>query len=357
MVDYRDEASPIVRDFLRYEKKNHDLSDKTISEYFLDLRVFFRFMKMDRGIVAPDISFEEIPVDDISLEFVKGITKADINNYIDYLRSDRLIHTNTMSKDRLGLSPAATKRKFACLRSFYNYLCVGAELIDADPTAGVLTPQNHRKLPSYLSESEAFRLLDSVDGSMVERNYCILLFFLSCGLRVSEIVGLNIADVRYVSNTEAYLNIRGKGGKERQVFLPENCISALHGYLLVRDGDNAAPEAKNALFLSQKHNRMSVSAVQMMVKKFMLKAGLPAYSPHKLRHTSATLMLSNGVDVRVLQELLGHSSLSTTQIYTHVQNEQIRTAARANPISKYTSTHTEGMLENVREKAGEKGKP
>ena len=350
MVDYRDGAAPIVKEFLRYEKKNHDLSDKTISEYYLDLRVFFRFMKIDRGIVDPDIPFEEIPVDDITLEFVKGITKLDINNYIDYLRSDRVIHTNSMSKDRLGLSPAATKRKYACLRSFYNYLCVGADLIDVDPTAGVLTPQSKRNLPSYLSESEAFRLLDSVDGSMVERNYCILLFFLSCGLRVSEIVGLDKSDVRYISEKEAYLNIRGKGGKERQVFLSENCIEALMNYLLVRDEENAMPEAKNAIFLSQKHYRVSVSAVQRMVKKFMLKSGLPAYSPHKLRHTSATLMLANGVDVRVLQELLGHSSLSTTQIYTHVQNDQIRTAARANPISKYTSAHATEKFDNEKEK-------
>jgi len=335
-VDYRQEAPPIVKDFLRFEKTNHNLRDKTINEYYLDLRIFLRFMKLDRGAVPEDTDFDEIPINDVDLEFIKNISKQDINAFIDYLRSDREV---TVDKETtsLGIAATTTNRKIACLHSFFGYLCEGAEVLDKNPTIGTVTPITHRALPVYLTEDESRKLLDSIRGPYYERDFCIILIVLCCGLRVSEVVGINLSDIHTDGGgTVAYITIRGKGGKERQLTLPENCIKAINDYLTVRDGDNAVPSAKDALFLSQKHNRISVRTVQNMVNSASLNAGIRKISPHKLRHSAATMMMNNGVDIRTLQEILGHATIATTQIYTHVANDDIRTAiSKGNPMSRY----------------------
>lgn len=336
MANYRTDAPMVIKDFLRFQKRNKDHSDKTIDEYFFDLRTFFRFIKMDRGAVPTDTPFDEIDISDVNLELIKGITKVDINSYVDYLRSDRIVNEGSI-KETQGLSAAATQRKVACLKSFFAYYYETLNKLDRDPTLGVIVPKIKKTLPKYLTENESFRLLDAVKGINEERDYCILLLFLASGIRVSEIVGINVQDVSRAREEKdsSFLKIVGKGKKERQVFLSPACVEAIEDYLAVRE-QKYAPEKghEHALFLSRKHARMSVDAVQDMVKKTMLAAGLNPYSPHKLRHTAATLMLQNGVDVRTLQEVLGHASLSTTQIYTHVDADALRTASRANPLSK-----------------------
>jgi site-specific recombinase XerD len=167
-----------------------------------------------------------------------------------------------------------------------------------------------------------------VDGQFKERDYCILTIFLNCGLRVSELVGLNLGDIQGDS-----MIVTGKGNKERMVYLNAACIDALNAYLPVRPPIVTAD--RNALFISRQNNRISVKTVQWLVKKYILSAGLDPerYSVHKLRHTAATLMYQNGVDVRTLQELLGHENLDTTKIYTHVDSSQMREAVAANPLA------------------------
>lgn len=329
----QEEASPIINDFLRYESLNLSHSDMTVKEYFLDLRTFFRFMKRERAAVPPDMPFEEIPIDDIDLDFIRGISKIDINNFVEFLRCERST-AECKDSDSPGVSAATVQRKIACLKSFFGFYCNRKEAINKDPTVGVVVPRLRKHLPEYYTQDESFRLLSAVTGLNEARDYCILILFLTCGVRVSEIVSINIPDLRFDAG-QKFLTITGKGNKQRQVYLSDACIEAIDDYLEIRE-DTYKPNAKSkdALFLSRKHSRLSVDAVQDLVRKATLQAGLRPYSPHKLRHTAATLMLANGVDVRTIQEVLGHSSLSTTQIYTHVNADQLRVATRANPISR-----------------------
>ena len=229
-----------------------------------------------------------------------------------------------------GTKASTRARKVSTLRSFYKYLTVKAKLIDTNPLQDLDVPKIPHTLPRYLTLQEAQSLLSSVDGKNKERDYCILCIFLNCGLRISEIVGLNLSDIR-----ADHIRVFGKGSKERIIYINDACADSINKYLEVRK--SIAAIDKNALFLSNRRKRMSREAVHSMVKQSLKRAGLDAdkYSSHKLRHTAATLMLQNGVDVRTLQELLGHDNLNTTQIYTHVDNSELRIAAEANPLSKF----------------------
>lgn len=326
MLNYRLEAPALVREFLNfYETQNYSVN--TIDEYYLDLRVFFRFMKIQKQKVDPEVPFEEIPIRDVDLDFIRSISRLDIYDYLDYMRRDRELDAN----GEVGMEATSLSRKLSTLRAFFKFLVVDKEVLTGNPTDGVPTPRLKKTLPHYLTVEECYRLLSSVGGRYAERDYCILIFFLNCGMRVSELVGINLPDIQ--GDT---LRLRGKGNKERIVYLNEACKRALQDYLAVRNDEKVPQKDKNALFLSQKSARMSVDAVQFMLNKYLLKSGLDPklYSPHKLRHTAATLMLQNGVDIRTLQEVLGHANLNTTQIYTHIDNEGLRTAAQANPLGK-----------------------
>lgn len=336
LMDYRSDAPQILRDFLTYHETIKAHSQKTVDEYYLDLRTFFRFLKISRGIVPRSSDIEEIPIDDVDLDFVSKVTLAEIYEYLSYLSRDR-VRNQRSRETEYGLSATTRARKIATIRSFYKYLTVKAKLIDVNPVQDLDSPKVPKSLPRYLTLEESQRLLAAIDGKNKERDYCIICIFLNCGLRISEIVGLNLSDVR-----TDHLRVVGKGSKERVVYLNEATAQAINAYLSVRATINTYD--KNALFLSNRRTRISREAVHSMVKNSLLKAGLDAskYSSHKLRHTAATLMLQNGVDVRTLQELLGHDHLNTTQIYTHVDNTELRMAADANPLGKYEpSSHGE----------------
>ena len=326
--DYKMTAPPILRDFLSYHETIQGHSKKTVDEYYLDLRNFFRFIKIEKGKVPRTAEFEEISIDDVDLDLVRSVTLGDVYSYMSYLSRDRAKHANSPST-AYGLEASARARKIAAIRSFYKYLTVKAKLISENPMQDLDSPRLKKTLPRYLSLDESIQLLEHVDEPNRARDYCILMLFLNCGLRISELVALNMTDVR-----EDQLRVLGKGNKERILFLNPACRAALDDWLEERNaGAQADP---NALFLSRRHTRMTTDAVHYMVKQRLKKAGLDAslYSSHKLRHTAATLMLQNGVDVRTLQEVLGHENLNTTQIYTHVDNAQLRIAAQANPLGK-----------------------
>lgn len=331
MADYRTEAPPILRDFLIYHETIQGHSRKTVDEYFLDLRNFFRYLKIEKGRVPRTAELDEVSIDDVDLELVSSVTITDVYSYMAYLSRDRAQHPNSPSTG-YGLSPASRARKVAAIRSFYKYLTVKAKLLQENPMQDLDAPRLKKSLPRYLDLDSSIHLLESVDGPYRERDYCILTLFLNCGLRISELIGLNLTDVR-----EDSLRVLGKGNKERVVYLNDACRSALDSYLAVRGGQEVID--KNALFLSRLRKRISKAAVEKLVKKHLLASGLDStqYSPHKLRHTAATLMLQNGVDVRTLQEVLGHDHLNTTQIYTHVDNAELRIAAKANPLGKLRS--------------------
>lgn len=326
-MDYRTEAPEVVREFLVYHETIKGHSKKTVDEYFLDLRTLFRFLKIQKGMTPAGTPFEEIPIKDIDLDFVKTITLSDIYDYLGYLARDRArnIHSD---QTKYGLSATTRARKIATLRSYFNYLTVKTKQLEINPVADLDSPKAKKTLPRFLSLEESTKLLSSVTGIHKERDYCILTLFLNCGLRISELAGLDLTDVRADS-----LRILGKGGKERLVYLNDACAEAINDYLLQRRGIRAID--KRALFLSSRKTRISKSAVHNLVKNHLASAGLDSskYSSHKLRHTAATLLLRNGVDVRTLQELLGHEHLNTTQIYTHVESESLREAALRSPLS------------------------
>lgn len=328
-MNYGDEAPDVIKGFLVYHEIIKGHSSATVDEYYLDLRNFFRFLKIERGIVPRAAVLDDISIKDVSIDFVKSVTLTEFYDYLSFLSRDKI--KNERSHDpKFGLTAASRARKISTVRSFYKYLTVKAKLIDTNPLQDIDSPKVPKLLPRYLTLQEAEQLLSSVDGKNKERDYCILCIFLNCGLRISEIVGMNIQDIR-----SDHLRVFGKGSKERVVYINDAVASALNDYLLVRK--NIASIDKNALFLSNRRERISRASVHAIVKKSLARAGLDAdkYSAHKLRHTAATLMLQNGVDVRTLQELLGHENLNTTQIYTHIDNTELRIAADANPLGSF----------------------
>ncbi|MDD3346486.1 tyrosine recombinase XerC [Oscillibacter sp.] len=327
MIDYRTEAPPILRDFLSYHETIKAHSRRTVDEYFLDLRNFFRYLTQLRDPSLAGKALDEIDISGVDLEFVGSVTLTDIYGYMTYLSRDRVQHLNSPQSD-YGLSAASRARKIATIRSFYGYLTNKAHLLRENPVKDMDSPKLRKTLPKYLTLDESLQLLDAVDGKNQERDYCILTLFLNCGLRISELVGLNRRDIQ-----EDALRILGKGNKVRIIYLNDACQASINRYLAVRrpiTGRDA-----DALFLSSQNERVSRSTVHAMVKKRLSEAGIDSreYSSHKLRHTAATLMLQNGVDVRAVQEVLGHDHLNTTEIYTHIDNEALRVAAKANPLS------------------------
>ena len=328
MINYQTDAPDILREFLAYHETVKAHSKRTVDEYFLDLRNFFRYLKQVRDPLLKDLPLDQINIMDVDLDFVASVTLTDIYAYLTYLSRDRAQHHNSSNSD-YGLSASSRARKLATIRSFYNYLTNKKHLLRENPVKNIDSPKLRKTLPKYLTLDQSTELLDAVDGKNQERDYCILTLFLNCGLRISELIGLNLNDIN-----EDTLRVLGKGNKVRILYLNDACQDALNTYLAVRrpiTGRDA-----NALFLSSRNERVSRSTVHAMVKKRLTAAGIDSseYSSHKLRHTAATLMLQNGVDVRAVQEVLGHDHLNTTEIYTHVDNEGLRVAAKANPLSR-----------------------
>lgn len=325
-IDYRTQAPPVLRDFLAYHETIQGHSSKTVDEYFLDLRTFLRYMKIEKGLTPRSVSLHEIPIDDVDVELIRSVTLADVYSYLSFLSRDRAKNHNAPQAG-CGLEASTRARKVASIRSFYKYLVNKAKVITENPIQELDAPRQRQTLPRFLTLDECIQLLDSIDGANAERDFCIITLFLNCGLRISELVGLNLSDVR-----EDRMRVLGKGNKERFVFLNSACRAALDDWLVVR-AQSAAVDPY-ALFITRKRTRITKDGVHYMIKKRLKAAGLDSekYSAHKLRHTAATLMLKNGVDVRTLQEILGHEHLNTTQIYTHVDSDAMRQAAELNPL-------------------------
>ena len=313
---YSDVSEPI-RNFLIYMETILGRSPKTVYEYYLDLKTFFRYIKKSKGLVSDEIDFNRISVNDVSIDLIDSVSLSDVYSYLSYVLNER------------DNASAARSRKISSLRSFYKYLTNKAFLIKNNPMLELDAPKKKKSLPKYMTLDEAIALLKAIDGPNKERDFAIITIFLNCGIRLSELCGINKTSIK-----DSYLTVLGKGNKERTVYLNSACIYAIDEYLKVRK--KPVDSDRNALFISNRGTRISHQMVQHLVKNYILKAGLDTekYSVHKLRHTAATLMYQNGVDVRVLQEILGHTSLATTQIYTHLNDNQLQKAANMNPLSK-----------------------
>jgi len=327
MKRYND-CPQVLRDFLTYHETIKSQSKLTIHEYYLDLRMFLRFIKLMRCEMSIQTPLEEIEIRDVDLNFIREISTADVFDFLSYLASDRVVNPDSPAPD-YGIGASSRARKLSAIKSFYKYLTVRTKLLEDNPVKDLEFPKLRKSLPRYLTLEESTKLLQAVQGPNAARDFAILMIFLNCGIRRSELVGLNLSDIY-----DDRIRVVGKGNKERIVYMGTPCKKAIDRYLIERN--QIVLSDNRALFGSRDKNRISVTAVHRLVKKHMLAAGLDAtqFSAHKLRHTAATLMLSGGVDVKTVQEVLGHENLNTTQIYTHIENTELKLASAANPISK-----------------------
>ena len=314
-----------VNSFLDYSAVVLNKSPNSVKEYNYDLNLFLKYIKIHLK-VTKETDFSRIIIKDFDIQTLKKITTNDINSFLSYLALNQ------------GSKPATRARKISTIRIFFAYL-YDQKLIDDNPALGIKTPKQEKRMPKYLSLDDSKKLLsvtaDENDENK-ERDYAIITLFLNCGLRLSELVGINISNIDFSENK---LTVIGKGNKERTIYLNEACMKAIHGYMSIRPKEGVKVDSKGsnkALFLSKRKERISNRMVQYIVERELMKAGLDTskYSTHKLRHTAATLMYQYGhVDIRALQELLGHESIATTEIYTHVSNEQVRNAVESNPLN------------------------
>lgn len=320
------ESNPgFLNSFLDYSITILNKSPNSIKEYNYDISNFLKFIKIQFKLTN-EKDYSKIDINDLDIDIIKKIALDDIHKYISYMATE------------LKSKPATRARKVSTIRVFFKYLSQKAKLIEFNPAQNLETPKIGKRMPKYLSLDESKHLLEiakNEDNRNKERDYAIITLFLNCGMRLSELVKININDINF---SDCKLNVIGKGNKERTIYLNNACILAINQYLLERPKEGIKYNSKDALFLSERRERISNRTVQSIVKKELLKAGLDInkYSVHKLRHTAATLMYQYGnVDIRALQELLGHESISTTEIYTHVDNSQIRSAVENNPLANY----------------------
>ena len=325
----REENPDYINAFLDYSTTILNKSPNSIKEYNYDLAMFLKFIKIHFSLTK-ETDFSKIEIKDLSFDVIKKIELDDIHAFLGYL-------TTTYH------SKAATRaRKISTIRIFFKYISQEASqkfLLDHNPALNLKTPKKDKRLPKYLSLDDSKRLLDAAsdeDKRNHERDYAIITLFLNCGMRLSELVGININDIDF---SECKLTVIGKGNKERTIYLNHACMKAISSYLQVRPKQGVKHDSKNsekALFLSERKERISNRTVQYVINKELMQAGLDSrkYSVHKLRHTAATLMYQYGeVDIRALQELLGHESIATTEIYTHVNSDQVRSAVERNPLA------------------------
>ncbi len=330
---YLAECPPILREYLGYMETVKGRSANTVNGYFIDLRTFFRFLLIQRGICKESSdSYPDIQL--VTIDLLKSVTLADLFEFMNYSKSQR---------DNSNVTRA---RKVSSLRQFFHYLTEVTHQLNENPAKNLSSPKLPSRMPKHLTYDQSIQLLQLAgEGKYAERDYCILTLLLNCGLRRAELAGLNRTDVRD-DNT---LRVIGKGNKERILYLNEACQQALAAYLPKRPLEGT--KDKKALFYGHTKDRISLQGVHYIVKGYLKRVnGAEEFSAHKLRHTAATLMYQQGgVDLLVLKEMLGHKNLGTTEIYTHTSNEQLRRAADANPLAnvkvpspKNTKTKNEG---------------
>lgn len=316
----RTEMPSFLSEFLSYLRTVKGRSERTVTEYYQDIRSFFRYILITRGEVPEGQPFSQIPIKNLSLEMLSQVTLTEVYDFLFYIAEER------DNRER------ARARKTSAIKGLFKYLTVSTSLLKNNPVKDIELPKQKKSLPKFLTLDESCRLLDAADNENPEslRDYCILTLFLNCGMRLSELVGINKNDINYTEHT---LRLIGKGNKERIVYLNDACIEVLRSYTDSRENTDAEP---HALFLSRLGKRISKRRVQQITENALKMAELDGrgLSVHKLRHTAATLMYQHGgVDTRILKEILGHESIATTEIYTHLSDAQMQEAADSSPLS------------------------
>lgn len=322
---------PILDEFLGYMEAILGRSPLTVKEYRYDLMLFFRFLRSHKGEVRRDQPLETIDIVMINQNYLRNVQLTDFYAFLSWLTRERKASASNRS------------RKVSAIRSFFKWAANKRQYIAIDPAAELETPKLPKKQPKYLTLEDSRKLLQEVnpeEDEFASRNYCILTLFLNCGLRLAELCSINVEDI-----SGNILRVIGKGGKERTIYLNQACIAAIENYLPDRP---TKTKEKKALFISRQGNRLARTSVQRMIHNYIKKAGLDPekYSTHKLRHTAATLMYQYGqVDIRMLQQILGHESVATTEIYTHVNEAHLHEAVESNPLAKESAKLTKASPE------------
>lgn len=320
----------VLQSFMTYLEAVKGKSNLTVSEYIFDLRTFFRYLFVKRNLVDESISFDDIDISSVDISLIRTITLYDAYEFIIYCKKER--HNGDASR----------ARKVASLRTFFDYLTTKTNQLETNPLLQLSPPAIKRPLPKYLSLEECNQLLNVIDGKFKERDYAIIVLFMNCGLRLSELVGIDLGDIKQ----DQTLTVTGKGNKQRVLYLNDVCLEAIQKYLRVRPVDGVKGDDRNALFLSQQKRRISKQTVQKMIEKYLSLAGLgnKGYSTHTLRHTAATLMYQHAnVDIVVLKEILGHENLNTTNIYTHLSTDSMKAALVSNPLNSKLKKSTKNQ--------------
>ncbi|MDR1464202.1 MAG: tyrosine-type recombinase/integrase [Oscillospiraceae bacterium] len=310
----------LVQEFLQYEDVAKAQAELTVREYASDLRLFFRYLTRQRGLVPAETPWDETDLSDVDAAFCQQITKEELMEFLVFCRRDRQNAARTLARKRVSVN------------RFLRYLTVLRQVLESNPMDQLEAAKVSKPLPKYLTVGESMDLLAQADGPYRERDQCMVLLFLNCGLRLSELVGLNLSSINW---QEGKLRVFGKGSKERVIYLNDACLAALRRYLAVRPAEGL--KDRDALFISRNRRRINQRSVELVVERLLEKANLQGqgFSVHKLRHTAATLMYQNNVDVVKLKEILGHENLSTTEIYTHVASPQLQEAMRQHPLSQF----------------------
>lgn len=316
------ECPDFFLDYILHITVTKGLSNRTVEEYYMDIRMFLKYLRMMNDPAYVDAqNLQCVSIRDMPLSMLKNVRIQTLYEFLFYIKEER----ENQSKSR--------RRKTSALKSFFGFMS-DQNYIDHNPTERLELPTPKRSLPKFLTLEQSQKLLQSIDTAFFERDYCIITLFLNCGIRLSELINLNINDLML---DECEMRVLGKGNKERMVFLNSACMDALYEYLAVRK-ELANETTDKALFLSKRHTRISKRRVQQIVENALSAAGLSGmgFSTHKLRHTAATLMYQYGnVDALTLKEVLGHASTSTTEIYTHLTNDNIRAATESSPLADF----------------------
>ena len=296
-------AEEYLHKYLTYLEAEKGASYYTLRNYKTDIWGFLEFLKRER------------------VKSMSAVNLAVLRRYLAWLIEQ-------------GIVRASIARKISALRSFFRYL-MQEKVISSDPSASLSLPKKGRRLPSFLTAEEMSRFLETPHPPTPQglRDIAILEFLYAAGLRVSEVVSL---DINQVDLRRREIRVWGKGSKERVALIGKPAARALESYLSHARVSLSRGKRTNALFLNNRGGRLSERSVQLMIKKYAQQAGLPKHvHPHLLRHTFATHMLDGGADLRAVQELLGHASLASTQIYTHVTQSQVRRVyLKAHPRAK-----------------------
>ena len=334
-----EDASPDIVEYVRYLEVIAGKSANTAFNYYCDLRNFSKFMKRRRGLVPDDAEMKDIDPKGLETAFWGSVSKENIYEYLYFLSRE------------CGNKKSSTARRLASLHGFYDYLVNQVNRLQQNPTTSIRPPKQDKVLPKYLTAEQSKDLLESTQtqSDFPERDYCMVVLFLNCGMRLAELVGINLEDIYF---EQRQIRLFGKGHKERMVYLNDACIEALQLYLKKRNAMEGLNPREKAVFLTRRRKeRIGNRRVEQLITGAMKAAGLKGFSTHKLRHTAATLMYQTGnVDILTLKQLLGHSSVGTTQIYTHLQEFQVRAAIEQNSLG--TVTQKKKSLDTTEAEAG-----